>query len=146
MEMSKGEIVASYRQAADLKKQIGILAELNACEKRDIVEILREAGEPVPGNFGPRKKPVETPEAAMQQPETPEEPDLGNPLAGSKRSKQQNATERFALEDVLAIIFDALDDYTEAPAENEVRSEAAFIGYLIGIKDAYTALRGPIVR
>ncbi|MCM1230767.1 MAG: hypothetical protein NC489_11590 [Ruminococcus flavefaciens] len=42
--MSDGEIITFYRQAADPKKQIGILAELNATTKETITWILRRAG------------------------------------------------------------------------------------------------------
>ena len=48
LPMSEGEIVASYRQAAKPAAQITVLADLNACSKERIEEILREAGEPLP--------------------------------------------------------------------------------------------------
>ena len=51
MTMTDGEIVASYRQAKLPLKQIGILADLNQCGKKEIVEILREAGCELPGNY-----------------------------------------------------------------------------------------------
>ena len=43
--MSESEIVSSYRTARDPKRQIGILAELNAVTPREIREVLEEAGE-----------------------------------------------------------------------------------------------------
>lgn len=43
------EIVSTYRQAADKRKQIGILAELTGKDKLEIVEILRAGGEKVDG-------------------------------------------------------------------------------------------------
>lgn len=55
MEMSKGEITTSYRQAKDKKKQIEVLSELNMCSKEEIVEILKEQGIPhreLPRNRG----------------------------------------------------------------------------------------------
>lgn len=42
--MSDGEIIAFYRQAADRRKQIGILADLNATTKETITWILKRAG------------------------------------------------------------------------------------------------------
>ena len=42
--MSESEIVSSYRTARDPKRQIGILAELNAVTPREIREVLEEAG------------------------------------------------------------------------------------------------------
>ena len=45
MQMSYGEIVRSYKEAKEQKKQIGILAELNAVGKDVIAKILYDAGE-----------------------------------------------------------------------------------------------------
>lgn len=139
MEMSKDEIVVRYRQAKDPAKQIGILADLNCCTKEEIAEVLLEAGFKLKGY-----KKIETPEAAMQQPETQEAPKLRTEATEADGSKRKLA-ELTAVEDVLAIVFGALDDYTEASAEDP-RSEAAFIGYMMAVRDTYEALRGPIVR
>ena len=54
--MSESEIVASYRQAAKPAAQITVLADLNACSKERIEEILREAGEPLPKKVGRPKR------------------------------------------------------------------------------------------
>lgn len=56
LPMSEGEIVASYRQAAKPAAQITVLADLNACSKEHIEEILREAGEPLPKKAGRPKR------------------------------------------------------------------------------------------
>ena len=56
LPMSEGEIVASYRQAAKPAAQITVLADLNACSKERIEEILREAGEPLPKKRGREKR------------------------------------------------------------------------------------------
>lgn len=45
MQMSYGEIVRSYKEAKEPKKQIGILADLNAVGKDEIAKILYDAGE-----------------------------------------------------------------------------------------------------
>ena len=42
--MTDGEIVTSYRQAKDMREQIGILADLNLMTKEKVCEILRAAG------------------------------------------------------------------------------------------------------
>ena len=52
MEMSVGEIKRSYDQAKNKERQIGILAELNDCDRSEIekiisVESMREQHEPV---------------------------------------------------------------------------------------------------
>lgn len=44
LQMSESEIVSSYRTARDPRRQIGILAELNAVTPREIREVLEEAG------------------------------------------------------------------------------------------------------
>lgn len=65
--MSHNEILASYRQAKDKKKQIKILAELNLCGEKDIVRILEEQGEVIP-------KPERKPKTAKDVPDVPEPP------------------------------------------------------------------------
>ena len=45
------EILTMYRQAKDKTKQIGIMAELNQCQKREIIEILQSHGEKVDGRI-----------------------------------------------------------------------------------------------
>ena len=55
--MTPGEIVASYRQAANKNNQIGVLADLNVCSKDDIIEVLAAQGVEVKKKAGrPRKK------------------------------------------------------------------------------------------
>ena len=44
MQMTNGEIVASYRQAKNKKEQVKILAELNCCTQDEIKKILLEGG------------------------------------------------------------------------------------------------------
>lgn len=45
MEMTDAEIRTLYKRAEDKTKQIGILAELNACKKDEIRAILAKSGE-----------------------------------------------------------------------------------------------------
>ena len=49
--MSDLEIASEYRQAKTPLKQIGILAELNGCERQEIVEILRVQGCELPARY-----------------------------------------------------------------------------------------------
>ena len=44
MQMNDDEIVKMYREAEDKKAQITILADLNVCEKEDIIKILKAGG------------------------------------------------------------------------------------------------------
>ena len=60
MQMTNGEIVASYRQAKNKKEQVKILAELNACKIEEITKILVEGG--VAPNQLPRNRENKAPE------------------------------------------------------------------------------------
>jgi len=60
MQMTNGEIVASYRQAKNKKEQVKILAELNACKNEEITEILVDGG--VAANQLPRTREKKAPE------------------------------------------------------------------------------------
>ena len=64
--MTTDEILRDYRAAKSKQNQIGVLADLNCCKARDIVNILLEAGEHVPGNFlsGERRKKKDVPVVA----------------------------------------------------------------------------------
>lgn len=67
MTMTNEEILRDYRGAKNRVAQIGILADLNACKKQDIVEILQAAGEKVPGNFGKKKRPPQSAPPTREQ-------------------------------------------------------------------------------
>lgn len=56
LPMTDDEIVRSYQQAEDKKKQLKILAELNLCKTDDIVNILKGAGEEIPEKAVRRKR------------------------------------------------------------------------------------------
>lgn len=62
MQMTEAEIVKSYQRAEKKREQIKILAELNACQKHVIRDILEKNGEEVPktGNRYTVKKPEVT--------------------------------------------------------------------------------------
>lgn len=83
MTMTNGEIVSMYRQAAQKFKQIGILADLNQCEKKTIVEILKEAGEQLPSQYDghPRRKNTkpEAPDTKVDVPDQEIKADAGKP-------------------------------------------------------------------
>lgn len=75
MHMTNGEIVRSYREAKEKKKQIEILAELNACTTADIKKILVEGGVQFPG---PKPKKPESSTA-----DTPAEAPKENKIPGA---------------------------------------------------------------
>lgn len=96
MEMTAHEIVRSYKEAKDKKKQVGILAQLNLCTPEDIKKILVEGG--INWRELPRGK-------RIQSPPTPNE--TKEPTAPSAHS---------------AIIREALKAY-KAQTENAMREE-----------------------
>ena len=66
MEMTEQEIVASYKGAKDKSKQIGILAELNACDWQEIADILAAGGI----QFQPKKRKSQGVPFTQQEKET----------------------------------------------------------------------------
>ena len=63
MQMTESGIVRNYREAKNKREQITILADLNRCEKEEIVEILLKNGvdqKELPRKRKPRKKPEES--------------------------------------------------------------------------------------
>lgn len=63
MEMKPSEILQSYENAQYKTKQIGILAELNACSKDEITEILKEMGAELPKRkYKKKEEPAKEPE------------------------------------------------------------------------------------
>ena len=56
MTMSNDEIIRAYLQSKDQRKQIGILADLNGCDKEKIRTILSHHGVKLPTPGRPKKK------------------------------------------------------------------------------------------
>lgn len=59
MQMTTEEIIRNYTEAKDKSKQIGILADLNGCDKEKIRSILRTKGVPLPTKGRPKKETTE---------------------------------------------------------------------------------------
>lgn len=74
MQMTNGEIVKSYKEAKEKKKQIEILAQLNACPVANIREILISEGVQFPGPKPkkPESSTAETPAEAPKEKTVPE--------------------------------------------------------------------------
>lgn len=66
--MTDEEICRSYREAKEPNKQIQILADLNACDCENIVEILKANNEPL------KKRPYRTPKKKEEGTNIPEQP------------------------------------------------------------------------
>lgn len=113
MEMTNGEIVTSYKQAKHKAAQIGILAELNRCSNKKIVEILvdggikpsglnRVKGELKKTESEPTPDPKPTPK---QEPvKEPEEPTPIKALATLYREAQRLMKQKQDIEDELAAL------------------------------------------
>ena len=56
MQMTTEEIIRNYTEAKDKSKQIGILADLNGCDKERIRSILGTKGVPLPTKGRPKGK------------------------------------------------------------------------------------------
>lgn len=74
MHMTNGDIVKSYKEAKEKKKQIEILAQLNACPVATIREILVSEGVQFPGPKPkkPESSTAETPAEASKEKAVPE--------------------------------------------------------------------------
>lgn len=90
---------------------------------------------------------AETPEVAIKeamQPETPESPGASrNTLLDALVKSNKKVT---VLEDVLSLAFDAAVANAEGALEGELVDPSRIVSYLLGVKDAYEAIYGPIVR
>ena len=74
--MTADEIVTSYKQSKNKQQQIQILADLNACSKDNIKNILRENGIDLRGGVHKKKEPepeIEIPEEHLCKRKIPDE-------------------------------------------------------------------------
>ena len=126
MQMSDSEIVRSYKEAKDKRSQVGVLAELNACSKDYIREILQRNGinapkpgrksatEPEPVKAEEPKKAVLTEMAKKAVKKEPADPEDDTPdellLLATERLKnlRENREER---EHDIQIMQSIVDDY-----------------------------------
>lgn len=80
MQMTENEIVKSYKQATKKVQQIGILADLNLCSKKEIRAILESHGCEVP-HYGNRyTKPKETSKSTKPKKTEPPALDFQTPV------------------------------------------------------------------
>ena len=76
MTMSNAEIASMYRQAKTPLKEIGILADLNSCAKKEIAEILIAEGCEVPTRYLPKPAPEDLDEDTFQNCPEINEPEI----------------------------------------------------------------------
>lgn len=95
MEMSNEEIVRRYRQAKNKRQQVNILAQLNSCEKDEIIEVLKQEG--ITDKQLPRsersdkgKKKSAEPAAEARETETTAPAESGKEPEASKPEEQKN--------------------------------------------------------
>lgn len=65
--MTKEEICRDYRLAANKREQIKVLADLNACTKQQIADILIEDGQEVPKWYQKKEEPQEPKEMTVEE-------------------------------------------------------------------------------
>lgn len=65
--MTKEEICRDYKLAANKREQIKILADLNACTKQQIADILIEDGQEVPKWYQKKEEPQEPKEMTVEE-------------------------------------------------------------------------------
>lgn len=107
MQMSEQEIVRDYLESKNKGKQVGILAELNACSKDKIIEILKAGGvdsRQLPRTRGPKLKKAEVKgKVEKKEPELleekKEEPVMSFPVAGTVKKKETTDSEPEVQED-----------------------------------------------
>ena len=134
MQMSDSEIVRSYKEAKDKRSQVGVLAELNACSKDYIREILQRNGinapkpgrksatEPEPVKAEEPKRAVLTEMAKKAVKKEPADPEDDTPdellLLATERLKnlRENREER---EHDIQIMQSIVDDYKRREAKLE---------------------------
>lgn len=128
MQMSDSEIVRSYKEAKDKRSQVGVLAELNACSKDYIREILQRNGinAPKPGRKSTTEpEPVKAAltemakKAVRKEPADPEDdtPDELLLLATERLKHLQES--RAEHEHSLQIIQSIVDDHKRREAKLE---------------------------
>lgn len=121
MEMAVVEIVSSYKNAANRNKQIQILADLNACTKKDITELLEAAGISVPKRkYSEEEKKIMTvhdvikePESVLKEPKNDIKESKNNikePKNDIKKPETREQTTVVLNETVALILFGRLDE------------------------------------
>ena len=128
------DITASYRGAKDKADQIGILAELNACDKEDIIQVLREAGfEPVvkPATKRGRKKAAEKPD---------EEKLVGKDEPKKTTRRTKSTREKFAQK------AEVPEESEKVPAEIPASVRSLICGRLVLLQERIDCVRESIAN
>lgn len=112
MQMSDSEIVRSYKEAKDKRSQVGVLAELNACSKDYIREILQRNGinAPKPGRKSTTEpEPIKAEEPKKAVKKEPADPEI----------VKDEQTEDYTPDELLLLATERLNNLRESRAERE---------------------------
>lgn len=130
MQMTEGEIRRSYKEAREKKKQIRILAELNACSVAEIQAILdgRKPERPS-AKRGPKPK-----AARVKKAETKEVPETAPAIVFISRRVADELVEHLEeLEERRARLIKELNEIQKSVDEAE-RTYAEFLEYVTAVK------------
>lgn len=121
MTMTNEEICRDYRQAKKPMAQIGILAQLNNCGREKIVQILKDGGEELPGQYKPKPKGPRKPKAEANEMEVPA------PEPATEKEADENAASYSTMKDKLKHLvrlatLDAIDYITNDECEPAVKA------------------------
>lgn len=119
--MTNEEICRDYRLAKQKVKQIGILADLNECTKKQIVEILKAGGEELPYIYQPHTQPRK--QTTDAPPEAPEAPEMDDNETVSVREVLPFLVGQAALEAIVDLIDYMESDYEEQRDRTVLRIE-----------------------
>lgn len=122
MTMTPDEIYADYRDAKDKLSQIGIMAELNMCEKAEVIKILEDMGvdvseaKPKKRTYRKRAKSeeqvTEKPQKRKTEQEESSEKQCGQ-QAADKKPRRQQAMPRYVREKIverITVLSEQIDD------------------------------------
>lgn len=121
MTMTNEEICRDYRQAKKPMAQIGILAQLNNCGRDKIVQILKDGGEELPGQYKPKPKGKRKPKAEAYEMIVPA------PEPATEKGANENAASYSTMKDKLKYLIrlatlDAIDYITNDECEPAVKA------------------------
>ena len=119
MQMSDSEIVRSYREAKDKRSQVGVLAELNACSKDYIREILKRSGidAPKPGRKSTTEpEPVRAALTEMAKKAVRKEPEI---VKENPEIVKEKSTEDDTPDELLLLATERLKNLRESREERE---------------------------
>lgn len=119
MKMTESEICREYREAKDKRAQIRILADLNVCEKNQIMKVLLSNGYALP----PERK------------RTDQREDEGYIVPGEEKAKDEPPGGPQSMpESVMIALYARMDELDAAIAvlEKEYKEIAAFVGHYSG--------------